>query len=517
MYGVKFNLKLLQKSQLISGIKKILILRSWKLHTTYFAENENPKSFLIASNIGGNLNTLAFDLLLGQILKSRGHSVEVTLCGGGFEACMFMEINKFQDLNEFKLKGTSKFCNSCKNTGLAALRNTDIKELFLHSFETPLTSISLSESGISGAKRFLASSTIPNDIENSEVLRKFSHASVNYYTEFIKILTSKKYDCVIAHHGIYVPQGDVVQAAKDLGVPVFTWVQGYRKSSYIIAKDDTYHKTLISDSGWDRELTEYENLQIKSYLESRDSGENDWIRFGISTRGSTFKELFNKEKIGTTFLLLTNVSWDAQIHYESNIYDGMFDWLKDTIRFFLDNPESHLIIRIHPAEVSGNIKSREPVSAWIKLNFPNLSNNICIIEPTSEISTYSLMNFADVGLIYASKSGLEMLAKNKPVIVAGEAWIKNKGLCEQPNDRDEYIEILARACASPLSIKRDIEKSLRYAHYFFFRRTIQINSIRPTTFWPYARPVIKPNWVETDPNLLRIVESIEKLTTPVLD
>jgi len=426
-----------------------------------------------------------------------------------------MEINKFKGVEDF-INRSEKLCGSCNSFGLSTLRKYGYNPIILNADSESDVEVSNSESSISGVKRFLAVSNLSNDFSTQELLNRFGRSSANYLSQFEEIFKLKKYDAVIAHHGIYVPQGDVVASAKKFGVTVFTWVQGYRKSSYIFAKNDTYHKTLMFDAVWDRALSGPERAEISDYLSSRDSGENDWIRFGLTTREVRREDLFGEINDRKIFLLLTNVSWDAQLHYDSNAFSNMFDWLRTTIEFFQDYPQNLLIIRIHPAEVTGKIRSREPVSDWIKVNFSSLPPNILVVEPTDAVSTYSLMKISDFGLIYASKSGLEMLAQGKNVIVSGEAWIKNKGLCLEPKNKSDYLEFLKIVAEDLESSPVDIEKVLRYAHYFFFRRTISISSIKAINHYPYALPKLSRDWVKKDPNLLQIIQSIESDQTPQL-
>lgn len=499
----------------VENLRKYLVVRLWKIDKFSNNKSEHGKRYLIATNIGGNLNTLTLDILIAKALESRGHKVDFTICGGNFDGCMYMEINKFKGVEDF-INRNEKLCKSCSSFGLNTLRKYGYNPIILKADSESDVEISNSESSISGTKRFLAVSNLNSDFRTQELLRKFGRSSANYTSQFKEIFRLKKYDAVIAHHGIYVPQGDVVASAKNFGVNVFTWVQGYRKSSYIFAKNDTYHKTLMFDSGWDRALSVREKAEISEYLSSRDSGENDWIRFGLTTREVQLEELFGEINDKKIFLLLTNVSWDAQLHYDSNAFSNMFDWLRTTIEYFQSHPQHLLIIRIHPAEVTGKIKSREPVSAWIKINFSSLPPNIFVVEPTDVVSTYSLMKLSDFGLIYASKSGLEMLAQGKKVIVSGEAWIKNKGLCLEPKNKSDYLDMLKFVTEDLESSHVDIEKVLRYAHYFFFRRTITISSIRAIKHYPYAIPKLSRDWAKSDPNLLQIIESIEANQTPQL-
>jgi hypothetical protein len=500
----------------VENLRKYLAVRLWKIDIFSNNRSENSKRYLIATNIGGNLNTLSLDVVIAKALESRGHRVDFTICGGNFDGCMYMEINKFNSIDDF-INRNEKLCKSCNSFGLSTLRKYGYNPIILNADSELDVEFNNSESSISGVKRFLAVSNLNNDYRTQELLKKFGRSSANYTSQFEEIFKFNKYDAVIAHHGIYVPQGDVVASAKKFGVTVFTWVQGYRKSSYIFAKNDTYHKTLMFDDGWDRALSGPERAEISDYLSSRDSGENDWIRFGLTTRKVRLEEFFGEINDRRIFLLLTNVSWDAQLHYDSNAFSNMFDWLRTTIEFFQDYPQNLLIIRIHPAEVTGKIKSREPVSDWIKINFSSLPPNILVVEPTDDVSTYSLMKISDFGLIYASKSGLEMLAQGKKVIVSGEAWIKNKGLCLEPKNKSDYLEFLKIVAEDTESSPVDIEKVLRYAHYFFFRRTISISSIKAINHYPYALPKLSREWVKKDPNLLQIIQSIESDQTPQLN
>ena len=59
--------------------------------------------------------------------------------------------------------------------------------------------------------------------------------------------------------------------------------------------------------------------------------------------------------------LLTNVSWDAQLHYPANAFPNMLEWLVRTCEYFATRPDLQLLIRVHPAEISGFPPSRQPM------------------------------------------------------------------------------------------------------------------------------------------------------------
>ena len=105
----------------IDLFRKFLIVKGWQFDSKIKDGNLKSKKFLIASNVDGNINTLAFDITLAKALESRGHQVDFTLCGGGFSGCMFSELNKFKNLEEFLEIGNSKLCKQCNAVGRKAL------------------------------------------------------------------------------------------------------------------------------------------------------------------------------------------------------------------------------------------------------------------------------------------------------------------------------------------------------------------------------------------------------------
>jgi hypothetical protein len=72
-----------------------------------------------------------------------------------------------------------------------------------------------------------------------------------------------------------------------------------------------------------------------------------------------------------------------------------------------------------------------------------------------------------------------------PVIVAGEAWIRNKGLTLDASSMQEYFEILGRL---PLGYRMDeasTQRARKYAYHFFFRRMIPFPFLQPAPeAWP---------------------------------
>jgi hypothetical protein len=492
----------------------------WKHRLIDLKVSQRPgvkeKKFLIATTIGGNLNTLAFDLVLGQALKSRGHKVVYVLCGGNFSACMYAELNKFYNIEEFLEFGSKPLCNECSMNGnrFLSLTNDSIIELF-PKFTVNQLSEKQIEIAESGAKRFLAVGRIQDEKEYLAVLKRYSNATKEYVGSIDKVLSEEKFDAVIAHHGIYVPQGIFQSSSKDLNTPFVSWAQGYRKGTYIFSRKDTYHKELLEPFPIARALTSSEQKIISDYLESRDLGKSDWIHFGITSKSKS-KNL-NIDFSKSTAVLLTNVSWDAQLHYDSRIFKDMHEWILETIEWFTKRPNLNLVIRIHPAEVTGRIQSRDPVKAFISKSFPTLPPNIKIIAPLDKVSTYSILDKANLAIIFGTKTGLEVASSGIPLLIAGEAWSRGKGIGIEPTNKEEYYEALQKFAKNHEDLPRDKARAQAVAYHYFFERLFPIDSIQPINYYPYARPRIKDDWYTKDYGLRRLVECLENETPFILN
>jgi hypothetical protein len=159
----------------------------------------------------------------------------------------------------------------------------------------------------------------------------------------------------------------------------------------------------------------------------------------------------------------------------------MWEWMATTIAYFARRPSLQLVIRVHPAELRGAIRSRQPIADEIRKEIGELPPNIFIIPPDSSVSTYTVMAQCDSVLIYGTKTGVELTSLGIPVIVAGEAWIRGKGITTDVRSPEHYREILDSLPWKRRLDEATMQRAKRYAYHFFFRRMIPLTVIRPVT------------------------------------
>jgi hypothetical protein len=272
-------------------------------------------------------------------------------------------------------------------------------------------------------------------------------------------------------------------------------VVAYRSNSFIMSHGDTYHHTLMDEpvAAWeDMAWGERQRREISDYLKSRWQGSRDWIGFHErpDEDASALVRQLGLDPSKPVIGMLSNVVWDAQLHYPANAFPSLIDWVEHTIRYFAGRPDLQLLLRIHPAEIRGTAPSRQPLAREIARRFPELPPNVFVIPPQSPVSTYAAMELCDSVLIYGTKMGVELTAVGIPVIVAGEAWIKNKGLTLDAHSPEEYDALLDRLPLRHRLEPEVVDRALKYAYHFFFRRMMPLPFLKKVASGLFFTPDI---------------------------
>ncbi len=462
---------------------------------------------LMATSIGSYAHAATLESVLSAALTFRGAEVHVLLCDGSMTACAECDASLYPNLAHFAEHGPSgDLCRNCFSPAERVYNQLGIK---VHKYSEWLTAedraeasriattipvgdissytldgLVIGEHAHAGALRFFATGSLEDEPMGESVARRYLESAIRVAFATRRLLRSMQFSSAVFTHGIYVPWGIVGEVARQEGVHVSTWNVAYRKQRFIFSHDDTYHHTLMNEprEQWeDTELSQQQEHDLMRYLSSRRDGLFDWIVFHRPRKDDPkeLPSLLGLDPSKPVIGLLTNVAWDAQLHYPANAFKSMLDWLVQTCQYFDKRRDLQLLIRVHPAEISGFPPSRQPVLGELRKVIPELPPNIVVVPPESELSTYALMSLCNSVIIYGTTTGVELTSRGIPVIVAGEAWIRNKGLTCDASSPDEYFRILD---GLPFSSGLDagmIARARRYAYHFFFNRMIPLPFIAP--------------------------------------
>ena len=463
------------------------------------AAQTGPRA-LIAISMGGYQRGALLESVLAVALTLRGARVDVLLCDRFLPACQLTKLKSVSP-DQLLQQRPQPRCAQCYPAGKEAFEPLGLPIYWYGEMVTAkqaeearktaaaipvdqidkhhLDGLSVGEHALAGALRYFARGDLQGEPAGEMVLRRYLEASLLSVYAVQGVLQQNAYDVACFNHGIYVPQGLIVEVCRQRGVRVVSWSSAYRKQRFIFSHGDTYHHTTVSEP-----TSEWENIpwspelekEASDYLKSRWQGTQDWIWFHDKPRedmdwiANEIGVDFSRPCIG----MLTSVMWDARLHYASSAFSSMLDWALQTIDYFAKRPELQLVIRVHPAEIRGLNPSRQPLVPEIQRAFPTLPSNVFVIPPESQVSTYALVERCNSVIIYNTKMGIEAASMGIPVIVAGEAWIRNKGFSWDACSPTEYFRILDQLPLSSGLSADKLERARKYAYHFFFRRMIPL-------------------------------------------
>lgn len=454
---------------------------------------------LLATMVGGNIQGAGVERVLSAALTLRGHVVDTVLCDKSLPACIECSYVVMSPKAMADHGPQGSICGACTSTGVRAQRGTGSTVRYLSRWirdedraeasrvraaispgdeaNARIDGIAIGEHAVAGTLRFLAVATVPDDQTSQRILGRYLEAAVIMTRAAQRMLDELSPDVVVLQHGIYVPQGLVLDVAKQRGIRVVSWATGYPTQSFLFSQGDTYHRTMLRESPADWESASWDEAHARrtsEYLESRRTGSADWIGFSSGTRADDAMAATLANESRPLIVAMANVNWDAQLHFDGRAFPTQTAWIEATIEWARTRPDLAVAIRAHPAELTGFLPSRDPLRDVV--NASNPPQNVHFIDADSDVSTYDLIDAANCVIVYGTKVGVEALARSTPVITVGEAWVRNKALSIDVESAEDYAAALGRL---PLEVGLDPathEKSLRYAHHLFLRRMIPIRA-----------------------------------------
>ncbi|MBI4401107.1 MAG: hypothetical protein HY581_05700, partial [Nitrospirae bacterium] len=297
-----------------------------------------------------------------------------------------------------------------------------------------------------------------------------------------KLLAIFDPDVLVMLNGLFMEERVTWELAKRQGRRTVCFERGRDAGTVFLTHNQSAPRYDVSAT-WQQArgapLTEVERKEIMVVMQRRVRGEQLIETYWAAKESDLdrISQQLNLERNVPLAVLFTNVAWDTAMQDRDTIFDGMMDWLRCTIELFEAHPGWMLLIRIHPAEtqVPGR-ESFDRVGEWIRQEFRRLPANIRVVLPGVPADSYALMNFARVGLVYASTMGLELAVTGMPVVVAGAAHYSGKGFTYDPSTREEYAHQVVSLMRGEQPVQRteQVELALRYAHLFFLRRTFSM-------------------------------------------
>lgn len=442
----------------------------------------------------------AHDGVLANALRIRGADILPTTCGRIQEdECMILG-GVWQDaLGANSKEKRNKFCEQCVKNDYQLWDILGIKPVNLSSF---LSQHEISEiwSDVDIIMKgdwenyefdgFKVGKSVIDAVINNEMqdrIRKdwYEEAKIKARSHLFNILAlMKSYDRVFhlfspnrifGNGGFYYQWGVVDHIAQKNNIPYYryywegchpplSWNYNLNTNS-IIDFSAAWDSWILNE--WNAEKEDRINADLKKRGFYLNINENT----SFETKKQNIVSELNLDLSKPILLLLGGVIYDANSNAPGKCYQDMYEWMLDTLKWAASRPDVQLVIRTHPAEdyvnEIGKTKRTRFIEELKRLNI-QVPSNIRIIPPSSKIASYDLMHIANVGLSYASTSGLEFSCLGKPCFAMGPAHYAKKGFTVEPNNREEYYNLLEKYSAANVIDTNSKELARKYWYFYAF-------------------------------------------------
>jgi hypothetical protein len=282
-------------------------------------------------------------------------------------------------------------------------------------------------------------------------------------------------DVVVIPNGTIMEFGVIYQVARYLKIPTVTYEFGEQRGRIWLAQNAEVMRQETNEL-WevhkDDRFSDEQLDQVRTLFASRQRA-SLWENFARRWQGVPSE---GGEKVRTTLglddrpivLLATNVIGDSLTLGRQIFSDSMTEWLERTVQYFAQRPDVQFVVRIHPGEL---ITKGPSVADVVQRTLPELPEHIHLVSADAQVNTYDIVEIADMGLVYTTTVGMEMVMSGVPVIVIGNTHYRGKGFTLDPDSWESYFDLLDKVLVSPQDFRpttEEVEQVWNYAYCFFF-------------------------------------------------
>jgi hypothetical protein len=165
-------------------------------------------------------------------------------------------------------------------------------------------------------------------------------------------------------------------------------------------------------------------------------------------------------------------------------FGSQLEWIRRTVEHARRHPQIDLVIRVHPntgSRRSTGVNATQ-LAEMEQLAADDLPANVRIVQPDTDLSSYTLMELCAVGLVWVSTVGLELAVKGKQVVVAAGNPIHGKDFAHTVSEPERYEALLDGLAATPAgAVSPEVRRrALRLAYGMFFRLPVDFPLVKMT-------------------------------------
>ena len=337
------------------------------------------------------------------------------------------------------------------------------------------------------------------DIRNYQgIIKKHIETAATVYFSIKNQLKKKNPDQFLLFNGRLSAMRPALRAAQELGIHTLVEERAGELDRYKITVNTYPHdrekikseiETLYNESNYSDEIKR--KLAMSWFEECRSGLDKSWSSFTKTQKKNKLPEGFSNK---TTNVVIFNSSEDEYVTikdwvnpFYANQNDGIDRLMEDLSG--IDN--LRVFLRVHPNLKGLNNTQIKGINAISKKH-----EMLYVIPADSEVSSYALIDAADIVVTYSSTIGIEASYAGKLSILMGNAHYEDLGVCIRPDSHDDFISFL-RDIATGNKLPVPYINDLGIIKYGFYKKMCgeKFTYVRPKGI--FSADLIRDNKITT--------------------
>jgi hypothetical protein len=293
-----------------------------------------------------------------------------------------------------------------------------------------------------------------------DVARTQCEAAVKMSRAVTRFLASHEgFDRAYIFNGRWATSRAAFRACRQAGLDAMTHERGCSAYKYSLFENSLphsrafWHKAI--NEAWDAASTEQRAVGRQFFEDNRAGKAVSWVSF---VKGQEKNKLPDGWDASRRNIVIFNSSEDEFAGIDPSWKWPFFSMQSEEIRRIVEDmaridPKARVYLRMHP-----NLKGVDNADTRNSRAIPG--NNFCLITPSEVVSTYDLIEAADVVITFGSTVGVETTFWRRPSVLAGPAFYEELDVAYVARSHEHLMELITRDLEP-----KPIDNALKYGYF----------------------------------------------------
>jgi hypothetical protein len=276
-------------------------------------------------------------------------------------------------------------------------------------------------------------------------INKLFWSAAKTYLCLKKILMKGEFQHVFIHNGRDAISRAVIRACESIKINYTTYEAGYDRYTYHLYENampqEADNRFMQIKQHWvsEKDFDKKKSIADNYFLSQRNGKKaiSEQYNYVKLQNKEKLPEDWNSKKINIAIYNTSENEFAAiDDSYNLKFYKSQLDGIKKIIQSIkIKKDTHHIYLRIHPNYANNNDPSLKEL---LKLK----SDNLTVIGPNSNVSSYKLMEESDKIVTFFSTIGCESVFWGKPTILLGNTFFKKLEGFYLPKSHEDCIKML---------------------------------------------------------------------------